>query len=150
MSKTYQELMTLKSFEERFEYLKCCSKIGDPTFGPLRYLIKSLYDSSDWNIFRRNIFIRDNGCDLAHDGHPIFDLLKCSDNEWRQMASFTVHHIEPLTPEDYLNRSSKIFDPNNVITMKNSTHKAIHYGNINSIPTTIVERTPFDTCPWKR
>ena len=138
MKKSYTELNKLKTFEERFEYLKMDGIVGVDTFGANRYLNQILYTSLEWRTFRNEIIIRDEGCDLAVKGYEINN-------------NIIVHHINPLTVEDILNRSSKIFDRNNVICVSLDTHNRLHYGN-DKIPFrgVIVERTPYDTCPWKR
>ena len=135
--KTYSELMTLSTFEERFEYLKIGGSVGVETFGHDRHLNQVLYRSSEWKCFRREIILRDNGCDLA-----------CEDREIYGMP--IVHHINPITVEDVLARDPKIFDPENVITTVLRTHNALHYGDIDLLTLGPIERTPHDTCPWKR
>lgn len=135
--KTYDELMTLMSFEERFKYLKLTAEIGITTFGLERIFNQMFYSSKEWKQCRRDIMIRDNGCDMAMPDHDIFDRP-------------VVHHINPLTIYDLNNHSDKMFDPQNLILVSHRTHNAIHYGSyeqIREIP--MVERKPFDTCPWK-
>lgn len=137
MNKSYSELMQLKTYEERFEYLKINGRVGEDTFGYDRYLNQVLYTSGEWRRFRRKIIVRDNGCDLG-----------ISDREIH--GPITIHHINPITKEDVLNRSSKIFDLENVISTSDLTHKAIHYSNENILIKNPVERTINDTCPWKK
>lgn len=136
MNKTYSEVMKLKTFEERFNYLKVNGAVGRETFGYDRILNQTLYTSGEWRKFRRDIIVRDQGCDLGirerEIGGPI-----------------TVHHINPITLEDVLNRSSKIFDPENVICVSDLTHKAIHYSDERILMKDPIERTQNDTCPWK-
>lgn len=136
--KTYSEMILLPTFEERFEYLKIGGIIGVNTFGSHRYLNQVLYQSQEWKNFRREIIIRDKGRDLAVDGYEI------EDNSFLH-----VHHIEPLTPEDVIQRSYKIFDLDNVICVSEKTHKAIHYSGINATVTIPITRKPYDTCPWR-
>lgn len=135
--KSYSELIRLKTFEERFEYLKLKGNVGGRTFGSERYLNQVLYQSPEWRNFRRKIIIRDNGCDLGMEGYSI-DGIK-----------IIIHHINPITIEDIKNRSPKIFDPDNVICVSHMTHEAIHYGDKNLLPSVATERRPGDTCPWK-
>lgn len=137
-NRTYQELLTIPTFEERFEYLKLEGSVGVDTFGYDRYLNQILYKSSEWRKFRNEIIVRDNGCDLAFPGFEIYG------------QKILIHHINPITVEDVVYRSSKVFDPNNVITTVLNTHNAIHYGDADLLTTGPVERTPNDTCPWKR
>ena len=139
MSRRYSELIKLKTFEERFEYLRCDGIVADPTFGGLRWANQRFYQrSKEWERLRRDIIVRDNGCDLAMPDRIIG-------------SKIYIHHIEPLTIEDITNMTSKVLDPENLICTSFQTHQAIHYGNINSIvPSKFVERGPNDTCPWKR
>ena len=136
-TKSYSELMRLKTFEERYQYLRIGGAVGAETFGYDRYLNQILYNSHDWRKFRNPIIIRDNGCDLA-----------CLDRELESRV--IIHHINPITVEDVLNRDPKIFDPENVICVSHNTHQAIHYGDENLLYKNPVERKPNDTCPWKR
>lgn len=135
--KSYTELIRLKTFEERFEYLSIKSAVGKETFGYDRYLNQILYRSNEWKTFRREIFLRDNGCDLA-----------CRDHEIH--GRFIVHHINPITVDDVINRDPKVFDPENAITTILMTHNAIHYGDKNLLVPDPIERTVNDTCLWKR
>lgn len=135
--RTYSELITLPTFAERFEYLKLSGSVGVETFGFDRYLNQTLYLSREWKRFRRDIIIRDNGCDLAHEDYEIH-------------GRIIIHHIDPLTQNDILRRDPKIFDPENVVCVTHNTHNAIHYGDISLLITEPIERTQHDTCPWKR
>lgn len=139
MKKTYTELLTLPTFEERFRYLKLDGAVGDITFGHTRFLNQALYNSWEWKRIRREVIIRDNGCDLA-----IADrLINGPDYP-------LIHHINPITIDDILERRSIVFDLENLITTTYKTHNAIHYGDESQ--TIIVQpiiRRPGDTCPWK-
>lgn len=135
--KTYSELITLPTFKDRFEYLKIGGVIGKETFGYDRYLNQILYRSDEWKSFRRDIIIRDNGKDLACEDYDVY-------------GRVLVHHINPITVEDVLNRDPKIFDPENVITTSLNTHNAIHYGDESLLILEPIERSMNDTCPWKR
>ena len=132
----YSDLIKLKTFDERFEYLKLSSIIGEKTFGAERYLNQKFYTSKEWRDFRRKVIIRDEGCDLGLDGYQIFDRIE-------------IHHINPISIDDVINRNDNLMDMENVICVSPRTHKAIHYGNIDSLPKLPVERKPNDTCPWK-
>ena len=46
--KTYSELITIPTFEERFEYLKLDGQVGVETFGFNRYLKQAFYKSDEW------------------------------------------------------------------------------------------------------
>ena len=135
--RTYSELITIPTFEERFEYLKLNGSVGLETFGHDRYLNQILYNSPEWRRFRPEIIVRDNGCDLACDGYEIF-------------GKILIHHINPITAQDILNRNPKVFDPENVITTVHNTHNAIHYGDENLLITAPIERSRNDTCPWRK
>lgn len=134
--KTYSELLSLKSFEERFEYLKVSSIVGDETFGSKRWLNQKFYHSSEYLRFRRQIILRDNGCDLGIDGFTIY-------------GPIIVHHINPITYDDILNRNPCIIDPDNAICVSIETHRAIHYSDISIVQTGPIIRQKNDTCPWK-
>ena len=134
--KTYSELITLQTFEDRFNYLQLRGEVGKSTFGHNRYLNQILYNSPEWRRFRNEIIIRDNGCDLACDGYEIY-------------GRALIHHINPITVEDIVNRNPMVFDPENVITTVHSTHNAIHYGDESLLPKSPIERKQNDTCPWR-
>ena len=135
--RTYSELITIPTFEERFEYLKLNGSVGLETFGHDRYLNQILYNSPEWRRFRPEIIVRDNGCDLACEGYEIF-------------GKILIHHINPITAKDILNRNPKVFDQENVITTVHNTHNAIHYGDENLLITAPIERNRNDTCPWRK
>lgn len=137
--KTYTEMLSYQTIEERFEYLKLHGQVGESTFGSRRYLNQILYRSKEWRMFRNKIIIRDGACEFGLRDYPINDL-----------KDIRIHHIEPMTIEDILNKDPKIFDPNNVICVSDLTHKALHYGDASLLPNKqFVERTKNDTCPWK-
>lgn len=135
--KTYSKLIKLPTFEERFEYLKLSGAVGLETFGAERYLNQTLYWSAEWKRVRRDVIIRDNGCDLGIEDRPI------------QRGVF-VHHINPITTEDVIQRRKKVFDPDNLITVSFATHQAIHYGDKELLtPSRPIERKPNDQAPWR-
>lgn len=136
-NKSYLELIQIPTFQERYEYLKIGGRIGEETFGFDRHLNQTLYRSSEWKRFRRQIIIRDKGCDLGCEGYELYDKI-------------LIHHINPISINDVLNRVSCIFDPNNVICTSLNTHNAIHYGDSELLVTEPIERTKNDTCPWKK
>ena len=135
-TRSYTELMKLKTFEERFEYLKLSAKVGIDTFGNDRYLNQVFYRSPEWKYFRRQMLMRDDGNDLGIEDHPIGGRVE-------------LHHINPLTVEQVQNRDPCLLDPENVICVSPNTHKAIHYGDESLLPHDPIERRPNDTCPWK-
>ena len=134
--RTYSELITIPTFEERFEYLQLKGSVGKDTFGYDRYLNQVLYRSPEWKRLRNKIVIRDNGCDLACDGYDIY-------------GKVLIHHLNPITVEDVLARSRKVFDPNNLVCVSHNTHNAIHYGDVDLLATGPIIRTKNDTCPWR-
>lgn len=135
--KTYSELIQLPTFIQRYRYLKLTGQVGEDTFGYDRYLNQILYHSSEWRRFRRDIIIRDNGCDLGCDGYEI-------------TGQIIIHHINPITLKDIEQRNPMILDPENVISTIHNTHNAIHYGDESLLMTEPLVRTKNDTCPWKR
>lgn len=145
--RTYSELIALPTFEERFKYLQLDGQVGMETFGYNRYLNQILYNSQEWRRFRNGIIIRDNACDLAHEDHEI---LSWEDKNGRRRGpKIIIHHINPVTVDDLINRRPIVFDPENVITTMLYTHNAIHYGDESLLPKVPNERTQNDTCPWR-
>lgn len=134
--RTYSELITIPTFEERFKYLQLKGSVGKDTFGYDRYLNQVLYRSPEWKRLRNQIIIRDGGCDLACDGYDIYDKV-------------LIHHLNPITVEDVLARSRKVFDPDNLVCVSHNTHNAIHYGGVDLLVTGPIIRTKNDTCPWR-
>ena len=134
--KTYSELITLPTFEERFNYLKLSGNVGKETFGFDRYLNQKFYKSPEWLSVRDYVIVRDNGCDLGIAGREIY-------------GRILVHHINPITKEDILSNSKFLFDPEYLISTMDSTHNAIHYGDDNLLLTDPIERRRNDTCPWR-
>ena len=141
MRKSYSELITIPDYKDRYLYLQLNSKIGVETFGHDRYLNQILYTSSEWRRFRNQIILRDNGHDMA-----------MPDLDYEISGWIIVHHINPITIEDVLNRNPYVFDPDNVVCVSDMTHKAIHYGDISLLMLLRPEwseRRPNDTIPWK-
>lgn len=136
--RTYAELSKLKTFEERYEYLKLDGVVGEETFGFDRYLNQQFYKyDPDWKKIRDEVIFRDNGCDLGIEGREINGLI-------------LVHHMNPITKEDILNRSEYLLNPNYLITTIKSTHDAIHYGSEDLLMRDPVVRSKNDTCPWRK
>ena len=65
MIRTYSELITFPTFEERYRYLRLEGKVGEDTFGFDRWLNQSFYKDREWRAIRDKVIIRDNGCDLG-------------------------------------------------------------------------------------
>lgn len=136
MIRTYSELIKIDNFLDRFEYLKLGGTVGQETFGSNRYLNQILYRSYEWKQFRREMIIRDKGCDLADPDREIDRLI-------------VVHHINPITIDDVKNFRPCVFDPENVVCASHITHKAIHYGDDTLLMKGPVVRRPGDTIPWR-
>lgn len=136
MMKSYNELITIPTFEERFRYLKVYGVIGNQTFGYDRYLNQKLYTLSEWKRVRDKVILRDNGCDLGCDGFEIY-------------GKIIIHHINPITVEDIVTCNPCVFDLNNLISTSHNTHNAIHYGDEKSLIVAPIERKQYDTCPWR-
>lgn len=135
--RTYSELITIPTFEERFKYLQLKGDVGTETFGFDRYLNQVFYRSPEWKRVRDQVIIRDNGCDLAHPEHEI-------------VGRVIIHHMNPVSLRDIEERNEDILNPEYLISTIHATHNAIHYGDESLLPRGPVERTPHDTCPWKR
>ena len=134
--KTYSELITLPTFEERFLYLQLNGSVGKDTFGFDRYLNQIFYRSKRWRSIRDQVIIRDNGCDLGMDGYEIY-------------GNILIHHMNPITIEDIERESEFLLDPEYLITTTHKTHNAIHYGDVSLLPIMPIERSRNDTCPWR-
>ena len=135
--KTYSELITLPTFKERYQYLKLNGSVGEETFGFDRWLNQTFYRDKEWRSIRDYVIIRDNGCDLGIEGREI-------------NSRIIVHHMNPITKWDILNRSKILLDPEYLICTVKNTHDAIHYGDEDLLIGDLIMRTKNDTCPWKR
>lgn len=136
--KTYSELITIPAFEERYRYLRIGGAVGKETFGFDRYLNQKFYASLEWKRFRRDIILRDMGCDLGIEDRPIQGII-------------ILHHLNPIDPKDIREKNVRVLlNPENVICVSHNTHNAIHYGDDSLLFTDPIVRTKNDTCPWKR
>lgn len=136
--RTYSELSKLKTFRERYEYLKLDGTVGEETFGFDRYINQMFYKSEEWKRIRNYVITRDNGCDLGIQDRKIVD------------SVILVHHMNPITKEDIINKNEILLDPEYLITTIKPTHDAIHYGDESLLAEDLVVRSKNDTCPWKR
>ena len=136
MKKRYSELIELRTFKERYDYLRTGSVVGDVTFGGSRWLNQVLYHSKEWESVRRQVIIRDEANDLAMEGYSINGMIY-------------VHHLNPITKQQILERDDSIFDLENLICCSFKTHNAIHYGDEKQLPQELVIRRPNDTIPWR-
>lgn len=149
--RTYSELMSLPTFEERFEYLKIGGRVGEFTFGPNRFLNQRVYHSEEWKWFKKEIIIRDNGCDLGMEDRVIDGAIYIGGKRIEVHEPIYVHHLNPLTDEDILYGKPCVLDPENVICCSFATHEAIHYGDYRLLKDMeLVIRKPNDTIPWRR
>lgn len=137
MIRTYSELIKLKTFKDRFEYLKLDGIVGEETFGFDRYMNQIFYKSREWTSVRRAVIIRDNGCDLGVEGYEIH-------------GKILIHHMNPINLSDIIHKTDELLNPDYLITTVLSTHNAIHYGDASLLPALPIERRANDTCPWKR
>lgn len=129
---SYDELITLGSYEERLKYLQLYS--NNPS-NENRALMGSFYKSHAWRNVRDAVIRRDLGCDIGVPNLYIVD------------ESMIVHHINPITMYDVETGSKMLLDPNNLITVSASTHNAIHYMKYrDEMP---LERCKGDTLLWQ-
>lgn len=135
--RTYSELVRLPTFEERFEYLKIGGSVGIETFGFDRVFNQKFYLSNEWRDVRDYVIVRDNGCDLGVKGYEI-------------CGTIIIHHINPISLDDIRHSTKFLLDPEYLISTVLDTHNAIHYGDSNLLVKAPIERTKYDTCPWRR
>lgn len=135
--RTYSELSQLATFEERYRYLRLGGRVGKETFGFDRWINQMFYKDPEWLKVRDIVIMRDNGCDLGIEGREIY-------------SRIIVHHMNPITKADILDRSKFLLDPEYLISTVKNTHDAIHYGDESLLITLPIERSKNDTCPWRR
>lgn len=136
MIRTYSELATMHSFEDRFRYLKLSGSVGYDTFGFDRYLNQSFYKSREWRKIKDEVIVRDNGCDLGVEGFDIY-------------GRIYIHHMNPITVDDIIKQTELLLNPEYLICTSFNTHQAIHYGDETNLTLLPKERSKNDTCPWK-
>lgn len=135
--RTYSELCKLKTFKERFDYLKLNGNVCDETFGYDRYINQKLYNSKEWKQIRNFVITRDMGCDLGIKDREIID------------EQILIHHMNPVNKDDIINRTDFVLNPEYMICTTKNTHNAIHYGDYNIVYKDPIQRSKNDTCPWK-
>jgi len=135
MIRCYADLSTLNTLEERFRYLSLVGSVGDSTFGFDRWMNQQFYRSTQSPHIRDFVIARDLGNDLGIEGHAIH-------------TPPHIHHMNRLTVSDLVEGKSEIIDPEFLITVKQRTHNAIHFGNEELLPKPPVIRTPGDTRLW--
>lgn len=131
----YSELRRIETFEDRYEYLMLRGSVGRSTFGFDRWLNQNFYRSWEWKKVRNDVIVRDYGCDLGVPGYEIY-------------ADILVHHMNPLLPQDIIDREDWILDPEFLITTSLLTHNAIHYGDRSLLPRGPITRHRGDTTLW--
>lgn len=135
--KTYSELITFKTFDERFNYLKLNNIVGEESFGFDRWLNQTFYRSKEWRQMRDYIITRDHGCDLGIQDREIIDEM------------ILIHHMNPITKDDIINKTEFLLNPEYLITTIDNTHRAIHFGNDEMLVKPPIERFKNDQCPWR-
>jgi len=133
--KSYSELASLNTFEDRLAYLKLGGGVGRSTFGFDRHINQQFYRSREWHDLRDYILVRDQGCDLGILGYEIY-------------VGPLIHHMNPMGIADILNKEDWILDPEYLITTTHETHNAIHYATEKPYPKVVTERSPRDTKLW--
>lgn len=137
--RSYSELIRLATAEERFRYLKLDGAVGEATFGFERYLNQAFYKSKEWLNVRDFVIVRDLGHDMAleNDDYEIHGLI-------------IVHHMNTIETKDITSHTENLLNPEYLVCVSPRTHRAIHFGDESQLlETTIVERTPGDTCLWR-
>lgn len=135
--RTYSELITIPTFEERYRYLRLGGRVGEETFGFDRYINQTFYKSKEWRDVRNHVIVRDLGCDLGIEGREIPNRI-------------IIHHMNPITVDDIIGQSDYLLNPEFLITTMKNTHDAIHYGDESLLYSLPIERSRNDTCPWRR
>ena len=134
--RTYSELISLPTFEDRYRYLQLNGAVGKDTFGFDRYINQQFYRSKEWQRIRDEVVIRDNACDLGMEGYEIH-------------GRIYVHHMNPIMVQDIQSNSDYLMNPEFLICTTHRTHNAIHYGDENLLARAPIERTKNDTRPWR-
>lgn len=137
MIRTYNELIRMSSFEDRYRYLKLDGKIGVDTFGFDRVFNQKFYHSKEWKQVRNHVIVRDCGCDLGIKDRPI-------------VGKIYIHHMNPITVDDIQDATEYLLNPDFLICSSLITHEAIHYGDEHLLSAEPTERAMNDTCPWKK
>lgn len=127
---SYTEMLNYDKFGDRLSYLTLWSK----GYRSPRTISNHFYKSKQWMSIREDILKRDLGCDLGDIHVPVNGM-------------FIVHHINPLTEEDFFNyNEDKLLNPDNLITTSIETHNKIHYKEKHI---ELIDRQPGDTTIWR-
>lgn len=137
MIRSYRELRSIETFEERFRYLSLRGRVGEETFGFDRYINQAFYRSREWRQVRHSVISRDIGCDLGIPGYEIFDRI-------------IIHHMNPMDVDNIVHGDDDILDPEYLISVTHKTHNAIHYGDESLLTKRFVERHRGDTQLWTK
>lgn len=151
--RTYTELCKLKTFKERYLYLRLSGQVGIDTFGFDRYLNQNFYRSELWKRVRRDVIVRDNGCDMGLEGYDICPIVDISGKRLGNKKQILVHHMNPITEKDlYYGNVDILLNPEYLITVSLMTHNAIHYGTEETLMyvSPEIERKQDDTFEWRR
>ena len=131
----FSEMKNLKTFDERFDYLKLDGTVGADTFGSDRKFNQIFYKSPEWKRIRNKIILRDNGCDLGIDGHEIH-------------GKIFIHHMNPISIKDLEDNIDDVLDPEYLVCVSHATHNALHYGDKQLLVSNSLERKKGDTKLW--
>lgn len=135
--RNYSTLITYSTFEDRYNYLKLSANVAEDTFGFDRWMNQKFYRSAEWKHVRDQVIVRDGGCDLAFPGREIF-------------GRIYIHHMNPMTKEELMHNAEVLLDPEFLVCVSFDTHNAIHYGDTSLLIADPIERSPNDTCLWRR
>lgn len=134
--RNYSDLLKRSDFYERYHYLKLSGTVGKITFGFDRFINQEFYRSREWKRIRREVILRDNGCDIGVTGYDIHDRI-------------IVHHMNPIQEADIFNQQlDLIMNPEFLISVSHMTHLAIHFGTENLLPQLPIIRKKGDTKLW--
>lgn len=134
--KTYSQLITIPTFEDRFHYLKLSGKVGEETFGFDRYYNQRFYRSKEWKDIRNYVIARDGGCDLAIPDREIY-------------GRIYIHHMNPISIRDIREATEYLLNPDYLISVSKQTHDAIHYSDESILLfSSPIKRIAGDTKLW--
>jgi hypothetical protein len=133
--RTYSELSSLDTLDERFDYLALDGHVGRSTFGYDRWVNQSFYKSKEWLSIRSHVIVRDDGGDMGLSDFPI-------------RGAPQIHHMNPLTIKDIEDVTDNLLDPEYLICVSQRTHNAIHFGDRSHLPREPIVRTYGDTRLW--
>lgn len=135
--KTYHELLKFDTLKDRYNYLKIGGQIGVETFGADRIFNQMFYRSKEWKSVRDFVIARDLGCNLGVRGYEIG-------------YQIIIHHMVSITIKDIEECSEFLMNPEYLITTNLKFHNGIHYGTDFFGMQDYIERSPNDTCPWRK